>query len=349
MKLDSLTFPRFIAAFALVIHHFAGNFPAIANTPAGNFVKVASTLVSFFYVLSGFILVVAYSKDSATTNINKRKFYINRFARIYPVYVLALMLYLLMPVEARLPQETATAGQIGTSLLLIHAWIPIFTMCLNYPAWSLSAEMFFYLSFPFWYGFISRCTSRHILLLISFLWVVNLFWYIYMVNHNINFYFREYHPLNHITTFFFGAGWGVLYIRHFRQWEKYTMYINLIFVLLAVASFLLIYMAAPVIKYHHNGLFAPLFVAGILALSLKSTLISRFFQARPFMFLGEISYGVYILQVPVLFWLKYINAQSIQLDKQALSLLYVFILLVVSALSYLTFEKTARSFIKKLA
>lgn len=349
MKIDSLTFPRFIAAFALVIHHFAGNFSAIKNTPLANFVEVSSTLVSFFYVLSGFILVVAYSNGGKTNQIPKRKFYINRFARIYPVYFLALLLYLLLPIQARIPAEKATVAQITTSALLIQAWIPKYAMCLNFPGWSLSVELLFYLLFPFLYRFISRRSSKNIMLLISLVWIINLCWYIYMIDHDINFYFREYHPVNHLSTFLFGVGWGVLFVRHYQQWQKFTLLINLIFALLLFTAFILIYLNVPVIKYHHNGLFAPLFIASILAVSLKRTTISRLFSQKIFILFGEISYSIYILQVPVLFWLKYINDQSPQLNKQVLSLLYVFILILIASLSYLTYEKSVRSCIKRLA
>jgi peptidoglycan/LPS O-acetylase OafA/YrhL len=349
MKIDSLTFPRFIAAFALVIHHFAGNVNVVKDTALANFVEVSSTLVSFFYVLSGFILVIAYSNGGKQHHIPRKKFYLNRFARIYPVYLLALIMYLLLPVQARIPDEPATAGQIITSSLLIHAWIPRFAMCLNFPGWSLSVELFFYLLFPFIYELITRATSRNIVLLVCTFWAVNLLWYVYMMHHVFNFYFREYHPLNHLSTFVFGVGWGVLFVRHYQQWQKYSRQFSIAFIILLTFSCVLVYVSAPVIQYHHNGLFAPLFISGIIALSLNNSGVSWFFSQKGFILLGEISYSIYILQVPVLFWLKYINGKSIQLSKQTLSPAYVFVLIAIACLSYLTYEKSARSFIKRMA
>ena len=89
MKINQLTFFRFVAAVIVVIFHFGRktwigiNFPALTTGPF---------MVVFFFVLSGFIMTVAYGQQE---NIDKGKYWVARFARIAPVYYLAIVIILI--------------------------------------------------------------------------------------------------------------------------------------------------------------------------------------------------------------------------------------------------------------
>ncbi len=94
MQLDQITFTRFIAALTVVFFHYGQSvFPAnipflFENLTAG------PIAVGYFYVLSGFIMAIAYyqTDESQRGNFNKTKYWVARFARIYPVYLLALLI-----------------------------------------------------------------------------------------------------------------------------------------------------------------------------------------------------------------------------------------------------------------
>lgn len=117
--------------------------------------------MTFFFVLSGFILQLVYSgRLKGRQAIGK--FFEARFARIYPVYLLALLMVwpfmapsgaMSAPQFALLQQWTIT-GQID-----FDNW--------NMPAWTLSVELLFYLLFPLLNRLVSRLPKVVIFLLIT--------------------------------------------------------------------------------------------------------------------------------------------------------------------------------------
>ena len=87
-RLHALTTLRFFAALHVVLFHMR----VIGILPGGpwwyqNFASIGFVGVNFFFVLSGFILVYTYDGPS----LNVRRFWWARFARIYPAYILSLI------------------------------------------------------------------------------------------------------------------------------------------------------------------------------------------------------------------------------------------------------------------
>lgn len=91
MRIEQLTFTRFIAAIAIVIFHF-GKESYLFNSDYVSFIfRQAHLGVSYFFILSGFVMIIAYGNKK---NINFIEYIKNRLARIYPVYLLAIVLFL---------------------------------------------------------------------------------------------------------------------------------------------------------------------------------------------------------------------------------------------------------------
>jgi peptidoglycan/LPS O-acetylase OafA/YrhL len=98
--------------------------------------------VSFFFVLSGFILAYVYPKLDTWQKVVR--FWRARIARIWPAYFATFLLYLLLN-PGRWDSEVTVAN-----LLMVQAWIPLsaYYSAYNPVAWSISTEYFFYLAFP---------------------------------------------------------------------------------------------------------------------------------------------------------------------------------------------------------
>lgn len=135
-RLDSLTGLRFFAAWMVVVHHF-GNFAALPV--AWRYNGFGATGVTFFFVLSGFVLTWSFVPSDTPG-----RFYWRRFARIWPLHAVTTLLALPVFYSGRDVPYDWTA--ITLSFLLLHAWVPTATTYFagNPASWSLSCEMFFY-------------------------------------------------------------------------------------------------------------------------------------------------------------------------------------------------------------
>lgn len=110
--------------------------------------------VGLFFVLSGFILT--WVSPGAVV---PSRFYLRRFARIYPAYLVALAIAAIL---AGLPSHASLAVTLGLS----QAWFTTghLVFGLNPPSWSLSCEAAFYAVFPFLLPRLRRLALRPLLL-----------------------------------------------------------------------------------------------------------------------------------------------------------------------------------------
>lgn len=153
-RLPSLTSLRFFAAALVVAVHVGEVFPGAGALQHGQ------VGVSFFYLLSGFILTWTPSP-----NDTPQAFYRRRFARIVPVHLLTwiVAVFVLAPVADR---GRSVVGVL-LSLVLLQAWVPDDTIAFaaNGVSWSLSVEVFFYALFPLLMPRITRLTVRSLIVL----------------------------------------------------------------------------------------------------------------------------------------------------------------------------------------
>src|ERR1700733_8171507 len=148
-----LTSVRFFLAIQVVLlHSVVLMHRAHLSTWLGRFSMTGYTAVGFFFVLSGYILSYVYLGTERP--FNRRAFWISRFARAYPLLVVSLLLdapnYFLRRVSL-IGVKAAFLKTLGAFLSGCALWQFMGHRFRNIllPSWSLSAEAFFYLVFPF--------------------------------------------------------------------------------------------------------------------------------------------------------------------------------------------------------
>ncbi|OIK00450.1 acyltransferase [Streptomyces sp. MUSC 14] len=143
-SLPSLTGLRWMAAL-LVFGLHVNNFGYFGGT-GGSLVYWAfssgATGVSFFFVLSGFVLTW-----SARPHDRALGFWRRRVARIYPVHLVTVGLAFLLALTLE-NNAQPTPKQAVANVLLLHSWWRPWWQTLNPVSWSLACEAFFYASFP---------------------------------------------------------------------------------------------------------------------------------------------------------------------------------------------------------
>lgn len=346
MRIEQLTFTRFIAAISIVFFHFGKPLNIFSQPTIHKLLIHANYGVSYFFILSGFVMMIAYGRKSHVHPISYLK---NRFARIYPVYLLAIifsLLYKFFFIYEAIPSE-----DILLNILALQAWVPAKTMTVNFPGWSLSVEFLFYAVFPLFCNKIySRYKLKKLIFPILGFWLVSQLFFILSENgnfrigseketHNFLFYF----PLLHLNQFLIGNLAGLIFIKYF--WDKQKK-VDFAIIGIGILVILSILYRPENISYH-NGLLAVLFAPLIMLIAMNSGFLTQIFNKKPLVYLGEISYGIYILQVPVYWFTSYCMLKAGIDGSLKIFLVYVSLLLFVSALSYSFIGTPLREKIKK--
>ena len=176
--IDSLTGIRGVAAIWVFLTHFQpvlARYLGDASLNDNTFLYNGFRGVDLFFILSGFILMYVHEDDFRTIDREKLKtFYVMRFFRVYPLNTIVLVS--LIPIVITLPNlvdwfryddgvpipyhshDFSVAGLVQ-SILLAQAWTVMKLGEWNGPAWSLSAEVFGYAFFPILAFVIARRTS----------------------------------------------------------------------------------------------------------------------------------------------------------------------------------------------
>ncbi len=147
-RIDPLTSLRFIAATLVIAYHGKGHFVYFDEMPE----QLAYTQpVCFFFLLSGFILTYVYRHMDNFVQI--KDCWIKRFARIWPLHItIFLMRFFMFPKYLLTFPGTANKTLVLlANISMLHGWVPLFQFFFSYnaPSWSISTEFFFYLAFPF--------------------------------------------------------------------------------------------------------------------------------------------------------------------------------------------------------
>lgn len=145
--INPLTSLRFI--FAMMV--FGAHCYVIDSFFDAHIFKEGFVGVSFFFVLSGFIIAYNYQEKLQTGQTSKRRFWVARIARVYPLHWLTLF------GAAIAGGYVVTSGGMDylkhflASLTLTNAYIPRadYFFSFNSPSWSLCCEQLFYFLFPF--------------------------------------------------------------------------------------------------------------------------------------------------------------------------------------------------------
>jgi peptidoglycan/LPS O-acetylase OafA/YrhL len=357
--MSQLTFTRFIAAMAVVVFHWAYVWPGLNDWMWQYRLHVGPTMVSYFYVLSGFIMTSVYLKPDG--GLDRRRYWAARVARVYPVYLLGVVL---MAIPFGLGVEGTRLDPLALLLnvLLLQAWIPQYALSLNSPGWSLSVEAFFYLAFPWLLILMARMRSgRAMLVFTATVWLLTQVVYHWgyrrllgpnpVVSHEL----LHYHPLLHLNAFLIGMCAGILvkrngqYLKTFGAQHRLAI-LAVLCLSAAVAIALMTRLnrvSDPILLSTTNGLIAPLFAVFVAALSIDNSRLSSILRLAPFVLLGEISYAVYILQIPVAWFLRMTFSGRWTVAPATLFAIYLAVLIAASFLVYRYYEKPLRAGLRR--
>lgn len=320
MPLPALTSLRFAAAAYVLVFHYAAFYFGPDAVPAA--IGLGYSGVTFFFLLSGFILAYTYRGVDLADRQARARYRWARVARVAPAYLLSLAVALPWLAAWVMKTPQPLAGLMASSAVLaplgLHAWVPGAACALNCPSWSVSTEAFFYLAFPALLPLVLRRPGRAAAMtLLAWLLATGAALRTWdAVAPGVSLISPEaggvaaqlwaqaikYNPLLRLPEFVAG-------ILLFAFWSRVRLPVPGLLAAAALAALGLV-LAAPRLPEAalHNGLtalaWAPLILAG-------AALRSGPLVAPWAVFLGRISFALYLLHTPV-------HALLSTLDKAAL-------------------------------
>jgi peptidoglycan/LPS O-acetylase OafA/YrhL len=274
-ELDAL---RGLAAIGIVAYHYS--YPSRLYDLV---LHLGVTSLDLFFVLSGY-LISSIALDHAGERGFLRNFYFRRSLRIWPIYYLTIVAFIvLVAVRPGMGSIKAAPYYLLFIQNIQYYWFgePTFLHFAVMPTWSLAVEEQFYI---FWPLLLALFGLRD-LPLIAISWIA-----VAIASRGAG--FSQYILITNCDGFAIGGQLAILVARSKGSAERERVAARgLAVVLVAAAVLLLAFRLGPVAKTVTSCLFAS--VTGLLVFGAGSPLLAPM-RFRPLCFLGTISYGVYL-------------------------------------------------------
>jgi peptidoglycan/LPS O-acetylase OafA/YrhL len=366
---DGLDGLRFFAAFAVIVHHaeLIKVDYAVSNAHLYRyFLELGPIAVTFFFVLSGFLITsILFSEKSQTNTIDLLFFYLKRLLRIFPLYIIITFLsFIILPYFDFFSQPffSAKLNNDYTFKLMLYALMQPHMVYVLYPgepipygvvAWSIGVEEHFYLVWPLIIKYLRNYFYLFITIIIIFSVIP------FLAHFSIN---TSSSILLGKTSKFFETlrfscmaigGLGALYYLKRVRFKDilYSRFIEYGGYLLLVLVFVLGY---PFLYFKHE-FYSVLFIILILNISsnsnsILSSTIRNLLESKSLKFLGVRSYGIYMyhmiaIQIAIKLTLNFYGDGKISLFGNLFFYFTVFIsTLFMAILSFEYIEKPILNF-----
>jgi peptidoglycan/LPS O-acetylase OafA/YrhL len=270
-----------------------------------------------------------------------------RLARIYPVYLVSLLVvapFIWHTMVKPGPPAAHKATLLADYVFVLQGWTGGLGVGWNTPAWSLSCEFFFYLLFPLVFP-VMRNAGRRVVAAVMIGCIVTP---VLLAHAQVPWFWK---PIHHFSDFVAGIAAARLYEFLAGRMERRGAWLYLP---AAIAGAILIVDPGIMDGTYgdlNTGL-RPLNVLALAGLALGGGFVARVLSSKTADYLGKVSYSMYILHVPVLWWYgKWSMTGSVfgwfSLPMPAVALLYLAIVTAAGALAFTLVETPANRWIRR--
>jgi len=284
---------RGLASVFVILHHMH----YVGSIAEDSFFIHSDLFVEFFFILSGFVLAHAYAYKK---NLQFKEYFIARTFRILPLHLFVLGAFILLELLklfihhnlfalATFPfQNSMALSQILPNMLLLQAWLPFANnVSCNPPAWSISIEYYMYMIF------FLTLLLKPVFKILAWVLISASMFYLLSVGFSIDTVI-----LRGLSSFFL----GVLVYIFYHSVHKKIVFSSWYFTLIE----LLLLLCVPYVLTADIPHYKPLFMTGLFAIivftfAFEKGFFSQVLKYSFFLFLGKISYSIYMIHVFILF------------------------------------------------
>jgi peptidoglycan/LPS O-acetylase OafA/YrhL len=347
-RFEHLTALRAIFAWWVVLYHIREWFPFDYGFRVLYPLAFGYLGVDFFFVLSGFVIHYSYKEKLLSGNESASRFIWLRIARIYPLHLCILLLYLLNPIaitflssKGTIP-DTYSIGYFFASLLMVQNWGFSDGLKWNGPAWSISTEFLAYLTYPLWlFVFKIKLMKPFMAIFTSLLLALGLaFLFNKLSLPSIGSSIELVGPLRCVVEFIMGTLVAELVIQRKTptKWNEKLLITTVAFAGMGFNGWIF-----GLFDYA----FIPLFVFLVIFLVATSQYLADHPPIRALVFMGEISYATYICHFLFKEWFVFLNL-PVLLRPILLVPLYITVVFIASWMLYKFIEIPAQKFLRNL-
>ncbi|WP_313359964.1 acyltransferase [Empedobacter sp.] len=292
--------------------------------------------VDIFFVISGFLITGIVYKDFLENNYSIKEFYIRRIRRILPLVLIVEVFALILGYFFMLPDDLENLGQSVVATNFFANNVLQFITTGNYwdvvndykpmlHTWSLGIEEQYYLLFPLIFLFISKKKNllSYILVVLT---ILSVLYYIFEGNQAFKFYM--------LPTRFFQISIGGLSALFIQKFKKNAVIADVSFVLVLILVFVNLN-----VKDEFLAIFSVLLTCSFIIFNTTGSVINKILTIKPIVFLGTISFSIYMWHQVIISFYRYIFSYLISPSAIVFLLLIIFIL---SVLSYYFIEEFFR-------
>ena len=317
--------------------------------------------VDVFFVISGFLITALVFKEIDENKFSILTFYERRIRRLCPMLFLVCFLTFPLAYILMYPDQLIEYGEslIGASLnisnIIFYLQSGYFEENANFKPllhiWSISIEEQFYIFFPLLILFFLKFSNKQQISIIFFLFLIfSLFLTIFTErNTNSEIYFRSelrfFEILIGVVGFLYKEKVLLLFAKNnLKIYRNFLPYFGLA---LICSSIIKINITSA--TYNHPGTFTLLPTIGsvlILIFNHHETMLSRLLTIKPLVFIGLISYSIYLIHYPIISYTNiYLFRDTLVMQDLSLSnkILISIVTFILSFLSWKFIEKPTRN------
>jgi peptidoglycan/LPS O-acetylase OafA/YrhL len=341
---------RALAALMVVISHIElhkADFH-VTRIPYITILYFGKTGVTIFFALSGFLITYLLMEEKRNFSaVNFKAFYIRRMLRIWPLYFLLVIIgFFIYP-----------GGGASTGLWLSVFFMPNLAFCLQLlpeifnPIWSIGTEEQFYIFHPHFFRIKKPKNILYaFLIFIVFIWVLQLT--INNLNHTNPIWqlFSQFFYYARFDNMMIGAVVAVLF--HNTKYPTFKFRLQPLFDLM-FKQYIQVILSAIFLGYVYLYLIHDIPHGDVPLAIISSLLIVNLCQAETSIYtinskilnyIGQISYGIYLLHKYPLFLTlylvhNYIPAMNMVMQNIIIYAATIFCTIGLASLSYFGYEK----------
>ena len=351
-----LTSLRFFAAFAVLCSHliFLREIDNPIKPIAIIFFNEGYSGVTFFFVLSGFILTHAYHNGLIQKTLSTKTYLLLRLSRIWPLHVITALPFICY----FLYRHSEDLSSIVTvNVLLLQSWVPLakYYMSLNAVSWSLSDELFFYVSFILLVRFSVKSLKKAALAwfcVIATAAAIMIFYgYGYWAGPNgelkISHWLFYINPAVRLLDFMVGIlVYRLTFVKTNKSRNASLLEIASVGCLILGAYIYSTFVLPEILRA--QLLYLPLMAFIIYSFSNGTGILSKFLKRKTLVLLGEASFSLYLVHNPIIMF-AYSAYQKMSLNVPILifSIILMACCVIASLITYKFIELPIHRYLKK--